>query len=435
MDNLVLILITFVTAMCVIVDCGCVFQNGTYTVGDSWNLSDFGTCVNCTCQLNERGEPEVRCKSIADKCPKLTCNNPRKNPHSCCPYCEVREMGDTSTSSKLASCKTVDGRTYNDGDRYSSNSTGLRPTSDNQCVMCTCKDGQSLCHLKTCMVLTTCMSVFYTSEDCCPVCADCVDADGVKTNGSQWHPTIAAIGKIDCITCSCLNGEIRCKKECIPDHDLPCQNPKKPNGECCRSCPKETSNPGNGGKNKRKSDKNKNKKDRHEQKGKGTKRRKKCKGQDKDSKLCKTRRRRRKDGTTTAAIVKPTVSVGVDLENLCIKKKSTYLVYKSISDTEMLIAFDDIETNLVDVHRWTVNKENQRGVVTYTEPETIPSQEFRRKINNTNVVGTTGKSQYKKFKKRLTEKLDKCKADCEPEMFIKVLQRVNVHLLKFGEQC
>ena len=33
------------------------------------------------------------------------------------------------------------------------------------------------------------------------------------------------------------------------------------------------------------------------------------------------------------------------------------------------------------------------SVVSYTEPEILPAPEFRRQINNTNVVGTTGKSE------------------------------------------
>lgn len=53
---------------------------------------------------------------------------------------------------------------------------------------------------------------------------------------------------------------------------------------------------------------------------------------------------------------KPTDTIGISLDNLCIRKKTVYLVYKSISDTELLIAFDDIKANTVDVHTWTVNK-------------------------------------------------------------------------------
>ena len=43
--------------------------------------------------------------------------------------------------------------------------------------------------------------------------------------------------------------------------------------------------------------------------------------------------------------------------------------------------------------------------------------------------------QYKKFKRRLKSKLKKCTLSCKPELFIKIIQRVKIRLLKFGEEC
>lgn len=419
--------------MCVPVDCGCVFQGEVYPVGETWHPETFGTCVNCTCKINDRGESDVRCINTADKCPKLTCPRTKKDPHSCCPYCEVSANEDESSSSKRANCTGTGGRIYKDGERYASNSTGLVPTTDQQCVLCICQDGTPLCYLKTCMLPKSCTKFVKRDDDCCPVCADCIDAGGIKANGSQWHPTVESVGEIDCVTCTCLNGDIKCKKDCLPDHELPCRHPKKPNGACCKTCPEQTGD--NKKKNKKDRKNRKDKKDRKKGKGrKDKKRRRRCKGKDKESKRCKNRRRRRKERTTVQTAA-PTTTVGFSLDNLCIKKKTVYLVYKSISDTEMLIAFDDIKADTVDVHSWTVNKENQRGVITYTDSKVVSSAEFRKTINNTNVVGTAGKSQYRKFKRRLKDKLEKCRADCEPELFIKIIQRVKVHLLKFGDEC
>ncbi|XP_060588363.1 chordin-like isoform X2 [Ruditapes philippinarum] len=442
MNRIVISAYTLLTIMCVLVDCGCVFQGEVYPVGETWHPATFGTCVNCTCEINERGESDVRCVNTADKCPKLNCPRTKKDPHSCCPYCEVSASEDESNSYKRANCTGPGGRIYRDGERYASNSTGLVPTTDKQCVLCICQDGTPLCYLKTCLVPKTCSKLVQKEDDCCPVCADfpvatekdvndCSDSSGIKPNGTQWHPTVESVGEIDCITCTCLNGEIKCQKDCLPDHELPCRHPKKPNGACCKTCPEKKDRK----KNKKRDRKNKNRKG----KGKGNKRRKgkkkrKCKGKDKDKDSCKNRRRRRKERTTTQA-VKPTAVVGISLENLCIRKKTVYLVYKSITDTELLIAFDDIKANTVDVHTWTVNKENQRGVITYTEPKVVSSTEFRKTINNTNVVGTAGKSQYRKFKRRLKDKLEKCEENCEPELFIKIIQKVKVRLLKFGDEC
>ena len=60
------------------------------------------------------------------------------------------------------------------------------------------------------------MNFFYNRGACCLfVClfaqcpetfltfSDCLDSSGIKPNGTTWHPTIASIGQIDCITCSC----------------------------------------------------------------------------------------------------------------------------------------------------------------------------------------------------------------------------------------
>ncbi|XP_053403752.1 chordin-like isoform X2 [Mercenaria mercenaria] len=431
MNKFVIPVIILLTIMCVLVDCGCVFQGEVHPVGETWHPETFGTCVNCTCEINERGESDVRCINTADKCPKLTCAKTKKDPHSCCPYCEVSANEDESNSYKRANCTGPGGRIYRDGERYASNSTGLVPTTEKQCVLCICQDGTPLCYLKTCLVPKTCSKLVQKDDDCCPVCADisdatekdeddCLDTSGIKPNGSQWHPTVESVGEIDCITCTCLNGEIKCQKDCLPDHELPCRHPKKPNGACCKTCPE-------------KKKKRKGKKGRKGRKNRKDKK-KRCKGKNKDKKKCKNRRRRRKERTTTQT-VKPTAVVGISLENLCIRKKTVYLVYKSITDTELLIAFDDIKANTVDVHTWTVNKENQRGVITYTEPKVIASTDFRKTINNTNVVGTAGKSQYRKFKRRLKDKLEKCREDCDPELFIKIIQRVKVRLLKFGDEC
>ena len=76
------------------------------------------------------------------------------------------------------------------------------------------------------------------------------------------------------------NGEITCKKDCLPDHELPCKHPQKHSGDCCKQCPD----------TKSKEDKKK-RKDRRKSKrnGKGHKRRrhrKRCKDKAYKSELC-----------------------------------------------------------------------------------------------------------------------------------------------------
>ena len=47
---------------------------------------------------------------------------------------------DNNNKAERAGCDTTSGH-YKDGDVFSSNSTGIRPTSDDQCVMCVCQVG------------------------------------------------------------------------------------------------------------------------------------------------------------------------------------------------------------------------------------------------------------------------------------------------------
>ena len=59
------------------------------------------------------------------------------------------------------------------------------------------------------------------------------------------------------------NGEIKCKKNCTPEHELPCKHPQKHNGDCCKQCPDSKTKDGK-----------RNRKDRRRKnKGKGNKRR------------------------------------------------------------------------------------------------------------------------------------------------------------------
>ncbi|XP_052782870.1 chordin-like isoform X1 [Mya arenaria] len=458
----VIIFVGLALVMSTLVECGCQFEGAVHDVGSTWHPEIFGTCVNCTCRLGNNDSPEVTCVNTAEKCPKLDCDNPTKDPHSCCPYCEdipnlpptVSSDKEKSSSLERSPCQTTSGRIYQHGERYASNDTGIRRNTEDQCVMCICQNGDPLCYLKTCPKIPTgCSAILFPEDDCCPRCADitevensesdCLDNQLVKKNGSTWHPSIVSIGEITCVTCTCSNGEIKCHKDCIPDYELPCRNPQKPSGECCRSCPDNTQTTGSDATEEKPKDKKKRKKKKDRKKGKkdkrkDKKRRKRCKD-NKESKKCKRRRRRkdRKDKKARPPAEVTAITTGVDLATLCFnrRRKPTHLVYKSISETDLMIAFDEIAADTVHVFRWTVKKSNDRSLVTFNVPEKLSAQQFRRTINNTNVVGTTSASQYRKFKKRLTAKLETCSADCEPEMFINILQRVKLKLLKFGDPC
>ena len=74
-----------------------------------------------------------------------------------------------------------------------------------------------------------------------------------------------------------------------------------------------------------------------------------------DSKRCL--RRRSHKPTPPNMRPRPAPTVGIDLNTLCIRqKRTTYLVYKAITDTEMMFAFDDIKAATVDIYKWSVIK-------------------------------------------------------------------------------
>ena len=50
----------------------------------------------------------------------------------------VADAEDLNKNEQRAGCETPSGH-YKDGDMYASNSTGIRPTNNDQCVMCVCQ--------------------------------------------------------------------------------------------------------------------------------------------------------------------------------------------------------------------------------------------------------------------------------------------------------
>lgn len=89
------------------------------------------------------------------------------------------------------------------------------------------------------------------------------------------------------------NGQISCRKDCIPDHELPCRHPHTQNGECCRTCPDGTDDSVKGGK-ENKSDEKKTRKSRKEGKGRKNKKKKKSKEGKKRRKKKGDKKRHRK---------------------------------------------------------------------------------------------------------------------------------------------
>ncbi|KAF4098600.1 chordin-like protein 2 [Onychostoma macrolepis] len=145
----------------------CTFKEKTYRPGDSWHpyLEPFGFmfCMRCTC--TESGH--VKCNSI--KCPVLRCENPVTNSQQCCPRCTDEHRTPAGLRAPIKTCR-YNGSTYQTGETFANHE--LFPSrQSNQCVMCTCSNGNIFCALKTCQPIT-CSSPVSVSDTCCLLCKE-----------------------------------------------------------------------------------------------------------------------------------------------------------------------------------------------------------------------------------------------------------------------
>ncbi|XP_029925385.1 chordin-like protein 2 [Myripristis murdjan] len=145
----------------------CTFKDKTYSPGDSWHpyLEPFGFmfCMRCVC--TETGH--VKCNTI--RCPALPCENPVTDPQQCCPRCTDEPRIPAGLRASVKSCR-YNGSIYQPGETFTKHD--LFPSRHaNQCVMCTCSNGNIFCALKTCQPLT-CSSPVSVPDTCCLVCKD-----------------------------------------------------------------------------------------------------------------------------------------------------------------------------------------------------------------------------------------------------------------------
>ncbi|KAM4794966.1 LOW QUALITY PROTEIN: chordin-like protein 2 [Rhinophrynus dorsalis] len=145
-------------------DMFCIFHGKRYVLGESWHpyLEPQGVvyCIRCTC--SEGGS--VNCYRI--KCPVLHCVHSVTDPHQCCPRC-VEPHSPSGLRAPVKFCQ-YNGTTYQQGEMFTTQE--LFPSrQSNQCVQCSCSDGQIYCGLVTCPELV-CSSPLTVPDSCCPVC-------------------------------------------------------------------------------------------------------------------------------------------------------------------------------------------------------------------------------------------------------------------------
>ncbi|KPP73826.1 chordin-like protein 2 precursor-like [Scleropages formosus] len=120
-------------------------------------------CVRCAC--TETGH--VKCGTI--KCPVLRCENPVRDSRQCCPHCTDDRRSPAGLRAPVKSCR-YNGSLYQTGETFA-NQYLFPFRQPNQCVMCTCSNGNIFCALKTCSSLT-CSSPVSLPDTCCLVCKD-----------------------------------------------------------------------------------------------------------------------------------------------------------------------------------------------------------------------------------------------------------------------
>lgn len=145
----------------------CTFKDKTYSPGDSWHpyLEPFGFmfCMQCAC--TETGH--VKCKSI--RCPALQCENPVTDPQQCCPRCTDAIRIPAGLRAPVKSCRH-NGSVYQPGETFTK--VDLFPSRQkNQCVLCTCSNGNIFCAIKTCQKMT-CSTPVSVADTCCLSCKD-----------------------------------------------------------------------------------------------------------------------------------------------------------------------------------------------------------------------------------------------------------------------
>ncbi|KAJ7996676.1 hypothetical protein DPEC_G00239500 [Dallia pectoralis] len=147
----------------------CTFKEKTYSPGDSWHpyLEPFGLMLCMLCSCTKTGH--VKCNTI--KCPTLRCENPVTDSQRCCPHCTDEPRIPAGLRAPVKSCR-YNGTIYQPGEAFANHD--LFPSrQNNQCVMCTCSNGNIFCALKTCQLLA-CSSPVSVPDTCCLMCKDAV---------------------------------------------------------------------------------------------------------------------------------------------------------------------------------------------------------------------------------------------------------------------
>ncbi|XP_060032815.1 chordin-like protein 2 isoform X3 [Erinaceus europaeus] len=147
-------------------DMFCLFHGKKYAPGESWHpyLEPQGLmyCLRCTCSESAH----VSCYRL--HCPPVHCPQPVTEPQQCCPRC-MEPHTPSGLRAPPKSCQ-YNGTMYQHGEIFSTQE--LFPSRlPNQCVLCSCTEGQVYCGLMTCPE-PGCPAPLPLPASCCQACRD-----------------------------------------------------------------------------------------------------------------------------------------------------------------------------------------------------------------------------------------------------------------------
>ncbi|XP_021563416.1 chordin-like protein 2 isoform X5 [Carlito syrichta] len=162
-------------------DMFCLFHGKRYSPGESWHpyLEPQGLmyCLRCTCSESAH----VSCHRL--HCPPVHCPQPVTEPQQCCPRC-AEPHTPSGLRAPPKSCQH-NGTTYQHGEIFSAHE--LFPSRlPNQCVLCSCTEGQIYCGLTTCPE-PGCPAPLPLPDSCCQACKDGSGEKSAEEDSVQSH--------------------------------------------------------------------------------------------------------------------------------------------------------------------------------------------------------------------------------------------------------
>ncbi|XP_072825333.1 chordin-like protein 2 isoform X1 [Vicugna pacos] len=169
-------------------DMFCLFHGKRYSPGESWHpyLEPQGLmyCLRCTCSESAH----VSCYRL--HCPPVHCPEPVTEPQQCCPRC-VEPHTPSGLRAPPRSCQH-NGTMYQHGEIFSAHEL-LPSRLPNQCVLCSCTEGQIYCGLMTCPE-PGCPAPLPLPASCCQACKDGSSEKSAEEDATQSHRGVHFLG-------------------------------------------------------------------------------------------------------------------------------------------------------------------------------------------------------------------------------------------------